>query len=158
MVRWSFPNHHVSKELHCAEDNHTGYHASRASPDARCPAPSALWLPPGITCSPPVCRRPPTDGDCRRVVLLPLQCVSHCSPLACQAVGLQRRRGRPVGRSRPHHRLDALEQTLADRLTQDLPPSVWVVSHALELCRLGARTPHQTWLGSVRVDGAALAP
>jgi hypothetical protein len=52
--------------------------------------------------------------------------------------------GWPMGRPRPYHRPDALDQALAGRPAQGPTPDVWVGSHALELCGVGARTPRPT--------------
>lgn len=46
--------------------------------------------------------------------------------------------------ARPHYRLDALDQAIAHRSSQGTPTGPWVVSHPLELCHIGPRTPCQT--------------
>jgi hypothetical protein len=56
----------------------------------------ALWLSPGVTRVTAVYSRPYADGDCHRVVLLALQCLSHHSPLSRRAARLHRRRGCPL--------------------------------------------------------------
>ena len=113
---------------------------ARASPDARCAAPSALWLPPGVARVTAVCRWPHSDGDCRRLVLLALQCLPHRPPLSRWPAGLHRRRRRPTGRPRPDDRLAALVQALVGRAAQGPTPGLWLVSHALELRHVGGPT------------------
>ena len=155
---WVIPQSPRLMESHGAKDNLTGYASRRARAEARCTAPRARWLSPGIPRVPALCRRPHADGDGDGVVLLARQCLSHRPPLAREAAGRHSRHGRPTRRTRPHHGPAALAQALLGCLAQGPPAGLGVGSHALELCHIGARTPRQTWPGRVRVAGAALAP
>jgi Winged helix-turn helix len=79
VIRWMFTHINVSRRSHCAVHNLTGDTPRRASPDARRPAPRALWLSVGIPYLTAVCCGPTSNGDCNLPVVLALQRVPHCA-------------------------------------------------------------------------------
>ena len=120
------------------------------------PAPHALWLPPGVTRVTAVCNRPhateiATVLFCSRSSVYRIVRLYHTGQLGFTIDG-EGEFAAPVRTT-----VDALDQTIAGRPAQGPTSDVWVVSHPLELCGAGARTPRQHGL-DIGVDGAALAP
>jgi hypothetical protein len=120
----------------CADNDDSGYSPCRASPHAGRIAPRPLWLPVGAAPPAPVCRRPHAQRGRRRTLLLALKRVSGGSGVPGGDTLLrrpERRRYQAETVAEP----DALPQALRDGPPQDPTPRLWVVSHAVELCRVG---------------------
>src|SRR5882672_2876483 len=73
VIRWICIHIHVSRSPHYAVHNLTGDTPGRASPDARCTPPHAVWLSAGVPYFTALCRGSKPDGNCGLPVLLALR-------------------------------------------------------------------------------------
>jgi hypothetical protein len=156
MIRWIFPNIHVSRSLTMPATILLDIPPQEQ--EQMLAAPCALWLPLGLAHTTAVCPWAPSDGNRRGLVLLALQRLSGRPPLSHWRTGLHRRRRRPTRRPRADDGLAARGAALIGCAAQGPTPGVWLVPYALELRDVSGPAHGQTWAGSLRVDRPAVAP
>jgi hypothetical protein len=158
VIRWMCTHIYVSRRPPCAVHNLTGDTPSRASPEARHPAPHTVWLFAGVPYLTAVCCGAKPDGDCGLPVLLALQCVPYRARVSHRESRHTGRPRRAALHSQADDRLHALACALLRRHTQKSPSGLWLVPHAMELCHARSDAPGQTRHRGVGGNRAPLAP